>query len=865
MRLSVPRRGARATLWRMASPCPAALPDVTEPPRLRHRRDAASTARARPRSTRSTASRSASRPGASPPIMGPSGSGKSTLMHLLAGLDRPTTGSVVVDGVELDRRSTTSALTELRRDKVGFIFQSFNLLPVLDARGEHPAAALDRRPQARRGVARPPHRHRRPPRPPRRTARPSCPAASSSASPSRARWPSRPAVVFADEPTGNLDSKSSTEVLELLRRSVDEFGQTVIMVTHDARAAAFADRLLVLADGQIVHDGGSATPEGSSTSSRPRASACARSSLRGLFARKLRLALTALAVALGVDADRRHLRLHRHDQRVLRQDLRRSRTRAPTWRSRRARTSRTTTAPRRRCPASILDAGQAPSPASPPPRARSSTRSRSFDAKGKSLGGSAARRASSAPTRVDPRFRVDRRRGGPPAARAATRSRSTPTTADRKGLQARRHDRRPGRDARKATYTLVGITQIGGRRLVRRRDVVDVQLPEAQRIARHARPLRLDPGRPRSPASRRRSSARSSQRALPPTVDGPHRRSSRRPSSRSDIHDNLGFLTHRAARLRRHLAVRRRVHHLQHVLDHGRAADRASSRCCGRSARRAAQVLRSVLGEGLLLGVLGSAGRPRPGHRLTAVGLRALFKAFGVDLPSNGTRDRDAHDHRLAARRHGRHASSPRSRRRSARRACRRSRRCARACSPARARRRGGWPSSPLPADRRSASRSCATACSARFKSDTSALSLMGGGVGATFLGVALAEPAPRAAARLGHRPPARARCRGHRPPGAREHDAPARAHRGHRRGADDRRRARHVRVDLRRRRQATDRRGGRRQPQGRARRPERRRLLRRSRRERAAGGRRRCRASPASAPVRFSTAKVAGPRQAVA
>ena len=192
-------------------------------------------------------------------IMGPSGSGKSTLMHILAGLDRPTSGSVLLDGVDLGDLDDAK-LTELRRDKVGFVFQSFNLLPVLDARenillplsiaGRRPDAAwvdklidtvglrdrLDHRPselsggqQQRVAIAR--------------------------------ALASRPAVIFADEPTGNLDSRSSTEVLELLRRSVDEFGQTVIMVTHDAVAASYADRILLLTDGRIVHDGEAHSPE----------------------------------------------------------------------------------------------------------------------------------------------------------------------------------------------------------------------------------------------------------------------------------------------------------------------------------------------------------------------------------------------------------------------------------------------------------------------------------------------------------------------------------------------------------------------------------------------------------------------------
>ena len=186
-------------------------------------------------------------------IMGPSGSGKSTLMHILAGLDRPTSGSVVLDEVEIteldDRR-----LTELRRERVGFVFQSFNLLPVLDARenivlplsiaGKKPDAEWLDKLIATVGLG------------DRLDHRPSELSGGQQQRVAVARaLASKPAVVFADEPTGNLDSKSSAEVLELLRRSVDEFGQTVIMVTHDPTAASYADRLLVLADGRIVHDG----------------------------------------------------------------------------------------------------------------------------------------------------------------------------------------------------------------------------------------------------------------------------------------------------------------------------------------------------------------------------------------------------------------------------------------------------------------------------------------------------------------------------------------------------------------------------------------------------------------------------------
>jgi putative ABC transport system ATP-binding protein len=185
-------------------------------------------------------------------IMGPSGSGKSTLMHLLAGLDRPTSGSVVVDGQELanldDKR-----LTALRRDKLGFVFQAFNLIPVLSARENitlppmlagtkvddawfdtlidavglgdrltHRPAELSGGQQQRVAIAR--------------------------------ALISRPTVLFADEPTGNLDSASGAEILALLREAVELDGQTTLMVTHDPRAAATADRVVFIADGRIVAD-----------------------------------------------------------------------------------------------------------------------------------------------------------------------------------------------------------------------------------------------------------------------------------------------------------------------------------------------------------------------------------------------------------------------------------------------------------------------------------------------------------------------------------------------------------------------------------------------------------------------------------
>jgi putative ABC transport system ATP-binding protein len=192
-------------------------------------------------------------------IMGPSGSGKSTLMHILAGLDRPTAGTVRIDGVELGALDD-DALTRLRREKIGFVFQTFNLLPVLDARenillplsiaGKKVDEAWFDQLIERVGIG------------DRLTHRPAQLSGGQQQRVAVARaLVSRPAVLFADEPTGNLDSAASGEVLELLRGAVDDFGQTVVMVTHDAHAASYADRLVVLVDGRIVRDQDSASAE----------------------------------------------------------------------------------------------------------------------------------------------------------------------------------------------------------------------------------------------------------------------------------------------------------------------------------------------------------------------------------------------------------------------------------------------------------------------------------------------------------------------------------------------------------------------------------------------------------------------------
>jgi putative ABC transport system ATP-binding protein len=193
-------------------------------------------------------------------IMGPSGSGKSTLMHLLAGLDRPTAGSVVVDGAELANLDDR-ALTRLRRDRLGFVFQAFNLVPVLSAEENImlPLTLAGRKPDREWlttlidavGLG------------DRLTHRPAELSGGQQQRVAVARaLIHRPAVVFADEPTGNLDSRSSDEVLALLRQAVDEFGQAVVMVTHDANAASAADRIVVLSDGRVVHDGAGVTTEG---------------------------------------------------------------------------------------------------------------------------------------------------------------------------------------------------------------------------------------------------------------------------------------------------------------------------------------------------------------------------------------------------------------------------------------------------------------------------------------------------------------------------------------------------------------------------------------------------------------------------
>jgi putative ABC transport system ATP-binding protein len=192
------------------------------------------------------------KPGELVAVMGPSGSGKSTLMHLLAALDKPTRGTVLIAGQDVGSMSD-SEITKLRREHIGFVFQFFNLLPMLNAEenirlpltiaGVKPDPEFFEQLLKRVGLT------------DRRSHRPAELSGGQQQRVAIARaLVSQPTVVFADEPTGNLDSKTGGEILDLLRGSAEEMGQTMVMVTHDAQAATIADRVLFLADGVIVED-----------------------------------------------------------------------------------------------------------------------------------------------------------------------------------------------------------------------------------------------------------------------------------------------------------------------------------------------------------------------------------------------------------------------------------------------------------------------------------------------------------------------------------------------------------------------------------------------------------------------------------
>ena len=258
-------------------------------------------------------------PGALTAVMGPSGSGKSTLMHILAGLDKPTSGTVQIAGTEITTLGD-SDLTKLRRQHIGFIFQFFNLLPMLSAEenvllpltiaGEKADPAWEKELIGRVGLGdRLSHR----------------PAELSGGQQQRVAIAralvSRPTVVFADEPTGNLDSATSGEILELLRSSVDDYGQTTVMVTHDARAAAMADRRAAARRrpdrARVATIRAARDPAGDRGAER----AMMRFALRGLLGRKLRTVLTALVDHSRRRDGERNICAHRLDHGRVQLDL----------------------------------------------------------------------------------------------------------------------------------------------------------------------------------------------------------------------------------------------------------------------------------------------------------------------------------------------------------------------------------------------------------------------------------------------------------------------------------------------------------------------------------------------------------------
>ena len=231
-------------------------------------------------------------------VMGPSGSGKSTLMHILAGLDRPSEGSVMIAGQDITTLAD-NALTLLRREHIGFIFQFFNLLPMLTAQenvvlplslaGVKPDREWVAELTEKVGLTQ------------RLSHRPSELSGGQQQRVAIARaLVSRPTIMFADEPTGNLDSRTGGEILALLREMVSGFGQSTVMVTHDAHAAAIADRVLFLADGEIVRDLGPSSAHEILETLEMVTDAMIKVALKGLAGRKVRALLTALAVVIGV-------------------------------------------------------------------------------------------------------------------------------------------------------------------------------------------------------------------------------------------------------------------------------------------------------------------------------------------------------------------------------------------------------------------------------------------------------------------------------------------------------------------------------------------------------------------------------------
>ncbi len=419
-------------------------------------------------------------------IMGPSGSGKSTLMHILAGLDMPTAGRVLLDGEEITGLDD-GELTRLRRDKLGFVFQFFNLLPVLTAEenlvlplsiaGRKPDAEWLERLIATVGLG------------DRRTHRPSELSGGQQQRVAVARaLVSKPAVVFADEPTGNLDSKASGDVLRLLRQAVDEFGQTVIMVTHDPAAAAHADRLLTLRDGRIVRATDRHGDRLMSADPRPQEPLGAQGAgpgddLRGRHRRRLR---------------RRLLRPHRHDLRRLRRNLQRV---AEGDQRRRHRQEPGRTGKRRSADDSGLAAaaGAADAGREAGLRARSSRRAGSSTPRAKRSATNSRRSSSPRPcpgrSSRSPTSTATGRAGRP-------KPRSTRRRPNAAGLELGEQLKIVGQGSARS-FRLVGLTQLGSASFGGA-SIAQVTLPEAQRLTHKAAASTRSRSPPRTGSPRRR-------------------------------------------------------------------------------------------------------------------------------------------------------------------------------------------------------------------------------------------------------------------------------------------------------------------------------------------------------------------------
>ena len=567
--------------------------------------------------------------------MGPSGSGKSTLMHCLAGLDTLTVGPGVHRRRRPRPRCTTSELTLLRRDRIGFVFQAFNLVPTLTARENITLPDGPRRPQARPGVARPGGRHRRPRRPARRTARASCPAASSSGSPWPGRWPAGPRSSSPTSPPATSTRRTGAEILAFMRRAVDELGQTIVMVTHDPVAAAYADRVVFLADGRIVDE--MADPTADRVLDRMKRlrelTPCCASPSRPSPPTSGACSPPASAVLLGVAFLAGTLVLaDTHDRRL-----------------RRPRSPRPTRAPTPSSAASVevgegdvaerglVDAlaGRRPSPrstASPPP-SPASRASPSSSAPTATRSAATARPPSPATGSTTPELNpFDLAEGRAPD--GAGRGRHRPGSRRGRRPGGRRHDHgahaRPGRGDDRRHRHLRRRRQPGRRppSPASPPSAEQVLMPEPGQVVEH-RGARPTPGVSQDELVRPRSTP-----VLPDGVEaltGAELTAERQSEHRGAT--SSSFFEHVPARVRRRRPARRHVQHLQHLLDPRRPAHPRVGAAAGpRRLAAPGAAARSPPRR------WSSACSPRrsasPPASAWPSGLLALMDAIGLDLPA---------------------------------------------------------------------------------------------------------------------------------------------------------------------------------------------------------------------------------------